>query len=77
MAARSRPAATGLGLIPDPDAVRAVWTDAVAAPGTVVDGVQLSDALIRTRKRWRLGHRPRWEPGAPRLEFRVVGPVRR
>lgn len=33
MAARSRPAATGLGLIPDPDAVRAVWTDAVAAPG--------------------------------------------
>jgi aminoglycoside phosphotransferase (APT) family kinase protein len=25
--------ATGLGLIPDPDAVRAVWEDALAAPG--------------------------------------------
>ena len=30
---RSLAEATGLGLIPDPDAVRAVWDDAVAAPG--------------------------------------------
>lgn len=31
--ARHLDEATGLGLIPDPDAVRAVWDDAVAAPG--------------------------------------------
>ncbi|WP_103964340.1 phosphotransferase [Nonomuraea solani] len=31
--ARAIAEATGMGLIPDPDAVRAVWDDAVAAPG--------------------------------------------
>ncbi|MFE2110114.1 phosphotransferase [Kitasatospora sp. NPDC059463] len=31
--ARALAAATGFGLVPDPDAVRAVWEDAVAAPG--------------------------------------------
>ncbi|MFF8769426.1 aminoglycoside phosphotransferase family protein [Kitasatospora sp. NPDC015120] len=31
--ARALAAATGSGLVPDPDALRAVWADAVAAPG--------------------------------------------
>ncbi|RBQ14950.1 aminoglycoside phosphotransferase [Spongiactinospora rosea] len=38
-------AATGLGLVPDPDAVRAVWDDAVAAPAWTGPAVWLHGDL--------------------------------